>query len=48
MVRELDEDLTAHLADGNRRALERALEAVENGRWLPDLAKRELNRPNRP
>ncbi len=48
VVRELDEDLTAHLADGDRRALERALEAVENGRWLPDLAKRELNRPNRP
>ena len=28
VVRELNEDLTAHLADGDRRALERALEAV--------------------
>lgn len=40
VVRELDEDLTAHLADGNRRALDRTLEAVENGRWLPDLMGR--------
>ena len=36
VVRALDEDLTAHLADGDRRALDRTLEAVENGRWLPD------------
>ena len=39
-VRALDEDLTAHLADGDRRALDRTLEAVENGRWLPDLMGR--------
>lgn len=36
VVRALDENLTAHLADGDRRALDRTLEAVENGRWLPD------------
>ena len=36
VVRILDEDLTAHLADGDHRALDRTLEAVENGRWLPD------------
>lgn len=36
VVRALDEDLTAHLADGDRRVLDRTLEAVENGRWLPD------------
>ena len=36
VVRELDEDLTAHLADGDRRVLDRTLETVENGRWLPD------------
>lgn len=36
VVRTLDENLTAHLADGDRRALDRTLEAVENGRWLPD------------
>lgn len=40
VVRALDEDLTAHLADGDRRALDRTLEAVENGRWLPDLMGR--------
>ena len=48
VVRELEEDLTAHLADGDRRALDRTLEAVENGRWLPDLAKREFSQVNRP
>ena len=48
VVRELEEDLTAHLADGDRRALDRVLEAVENGRWLPDLAKREFSQVNRP
>ena len=36
VVRALDENLTAHLADGDRRALDRTLEAVENGHWLPD------------
>ena len=36
VVRALDENLTAHLADGDRRVLDRTLEAVENGRWLPD------------
>ena len=40
VVRALDENLTAHLADGDRRALDRTLEAVENGRWLPDLMGR--------
>lgn len=40
VVRALDEDLTAHLADGDRRVLDRTLEAVENGRWLPDLMGR--------
>ena len=40
VVRALDEDLTAHLADGDRRALDRTREAVENGRWLPDLMGR--------
>lgn len=40
VVRALDENLTAHLADGDRRALDRTLEAVENGHWLPDLMGR--------
>ena len=34
-VRALDEDLTTHLAGGDRLALDRALGAVENGRWFP-------------
>jgi len=35
VVRALDEDLTAHLADGDRRALDRTPEAGENGRGRP-------------
>ena len=34
-VRALDEDLTTHLAGGDRLALDRALGALENGRWFP-------------
>ena len=40
-VRTLDEDLTAHLADGDRRALDRALGAVENGCWFPGSVERD-------
>ena len=38
VARELDDDLTTHLADGDRRSLERALEAVEKVPALLDPA----------